>query len=59
MQIRPLAAAAVMLADVAVDSYVLLTRILVGWLYGCARLTMMMIIRIWTACDHAMTSSSS
>ena len=59
MQIRPLAAVAVMLADVAVDSYVLLTRILVGWLYGCARPTMMMIIRIWTACDHAMTSSSS
>ena len=59
MQIRPLAAAAVMLADVAVDSYVLLTRILVGWLYGCARLTMTIIIRIWTACDHAIASNFS
>ena len=47
-----------MLADVAVDSYVLLMRILVGWLYGCARLTMV-IIRIWTACDHAIPSNFS
>ena len=34
LQLKPMTAAAVMLADVLIDAYLLLARILFGWLYG-------------------------
>jgi alanyl-tRNA synthetase len=34
LHFKPIAAAAVMLADVLIDAYLLLARILFGWLYG-------------------------